>query len=137
MKMRLLMVEDNPGDVRLAREALATCSFPAELIVAPDGRQALSLLRRANGPRPDMILLDLSMPLMSGTEVLQELKGDEALRDIPVVVFSSSNAKEDVQRSYQRGANCYLRKPASLEGLRYAMSSLQSFWFGLAELPQH
>jgi two-component system, chemotaxis family, response regulator Rcp1 len=137
MKIRVLMVEDNPGDVRLARNAFALGHLSPDLTVAPDGPSALSLLRGREMPRPDLILLDLSLPCMRGTEVLSELKGDEDLRDIPVVIFSSSNASEDVCESYRRGANCYVRKPNSLEGQRHAMASLQNFWFGLAELPHH
>jgi two-component system, chemotaxis family, response regulator Rcp1 len=136
MKIRVLMVEDNPGDARLAREALACGELQPELTIADDGHQALDMLRRDGARRPDLILLDLHMPQLSGAELLSEIKSDENLKRIPVVVFSSSDAQEDVRDSYYRGANCYVRKPSTFDGFRNTLRSLQGFWFGLAQLPQ-
>ena len=137
-KVNLLLVEDNLGDVGLVREALVTCGASAELRVARDGLDALTLLQKpANGFFPDLILLDLNLPRMDGRELLARLKADAALRRIPVVVFTSSNAPQDVSRAYELQANCYLVKPPDLAGLEQLFGLLDAFWLRTVRLPGH
>jgi two-component system, chemotaxis family, response regulator Rcp1 len=135
----ILLVEDNPGDVRLTREALREGKVQSELQVARDGVEALDLLSRrgpyANAPRPDLILLDLNLPRKDGRELLAELKADETLRRIPVVVLSTSRAEEDIRRSYDLHANCYITKPVDLDRFIEVVKSIDAFWLGVAELP--
>lgn len=137
--MKLLLVEDNLGDVGLIREALASCESRAEMSVARDGIEALRLLNRENGEgesvRPDLILLDLNLPRMDGRELLARLKSDPELRKIPVVVFTSSNAPQDVARAYALHANCYLVKPPDLAGIERVMSLINEFWMKTVRLP--
>jgi len=136
----ILLVEDNPGDVNLVREALAESPLRARLQVARDGAEALALLRReapyAEAARPDLILLDLNLPRKSGHEVLQEIRRDPALRRIPVVVLSSSPAQSDIARSYEIGANCYIVKPFTLDRFLSTVRAIGDFWCGMAELPK-
>jgi two-component system, chemotaxis family, response regulator Rcp1 len=135
----ILMVEDNPADVRLVREALRESKVPNELHVTADGVQAMQYLRRqgaySGANRPGLILLDLNMPRMDGREVLREIKADPTLRRIPVVVMSSSSADEDVLRSYDQHANSYVRKPIGFTEFRQVMHTIESFWLATAELP--
>lgn len=134
--MKLLLVEDNPGDVGLIREALSSCAARVEVRVARDGIDALSQLDdKAVGSRPDLILLDLSLPRMDGRELLGRLKSDPGLRNIPVVVFTSSNAPQDVARAYALHANCYLVKPPDLAGLERVVSLINEFWIKTVRLP--
>lgn len=137
--MQILLVEDNPGDVRLTREALREGRVPMQVAVAADGVEALAYLRR-EGPygaaeRPDMILLDLNLPRKDGREVLAEIKADDDLRRIPVVVMSSSDAEEDVTRSYELHANCYVRKPGDYDAYLRAVRSIEEFWLQTVRLP--
>jgi chemotaxis family two-component system response regulator Rcp1 len=136
--MQILLVEDNPGDVRLTREALSESGRTPKLAVAPDGVEALAYLRRegayADAVRPDVILLDLNLPRKDGREVLAEIKGDRDLRRIPVVVLSSSEADEDIARSYDLHANCYVRKPTDYEAYLAAVRSIEEFWLRTARL---
>jgi chemotaxis family two-component system response regulator Rcp1 len=115
----ILLVEDNPGDVRLMREALATNGMSGTLHVVEDGEQALSYLKGRepfkNAPRPDIIFLDLNLPRRDGREVLAEIKANEALRRIPVIVLTTSESDSDIQRAYELYANCYVKKPADLD----------------------
>ncbi len=140
--IHLLMVEDNPGDVDLAREALAEAqSFCLEnLHVATDGEEAMRYVRRsgeyANAPRPDLILLDLNLPRKDGREVLAELKADPDLRSIPVVVLTSSDAQDDVARSYLLHANCYVKKPGELDLFLDIVRGIEQFWLSVAQLPE-
>jgi chemotaxis family two-component system response regulator Rcp1 len=137
--IKILLVEDNPGDVRLTIEALREGKVHNELTVAGDGEQALALLRRqgehADAPRPDVILLDLNLPRKDGREVLAEIKSDEDLRRIPVVILTTSKAEEDILRSYALHANCYVTKPVNLEQFITVVKSIEDFWFSIVRLP--
>ena len=134
----ILLVEDNPGDVRLTREALKDGPVPCQLHVARNGVEALAFLRREDGfadaPQPDLILLDLNLPRKGGLQVLAEIKADERLRRIAVVVLSTSEFEEDVARSYDLGANCYVVKPASLDPFIHAIHAMQAYWLQVVRL---
>lgn len=135
----ILLVEDNPGDVDLTKAALRHDKVLNRVTVAADGEEALAILRQqgeyAQARRPDIVLLDLSLPKKSGLEVLTEIKGDAALRQIPVVIMTSSKAEEDVLRSYDRHANCYVNKPVDFAEFRNVVRSIEDFWFTLVKLP--
>ena len=137
--VEVLLVEDNPGDVRLTREALKEGKIRNNLHVARDGVEALAFLRREGGhadaPRPDVILLDLNLPRKSGREVLSEVKQDPALRQIPVVILTSSQAEEDICRAYDLHANCYISKPVDLDQFIRVVKSIEDFWFTVVKLP--
>ena len=137
--IEVLLVEDNPGDVRLTREALRDGKVHNNLSVAPDGVEALAFLRRegkyADAPRPDVILLDLNLPKKDGREVLEEVKSDPALQSIPVVVLTSSEAERDIARAYALHANCYITKPVDLDQFITVVQSIESFWFSVVKLP--
>lgn len=137
--VEILLVEDNPGDERLTREALKEGKVFSNLHWVMDGVEALQFLRRqarfAGVPRPDIILLDLNLPKKDGREVLQEIKSDPALKQIPVVVLTTSKAEEDVVRSYNLHANCYVTKPVDLENFITAVQSIDRFWLTVATLP--
>jgi two-component system, chemotaxis family, response regulator Rcp1 len=132
-EVRILLVEDNPGDVRLVRESLRECGLPHRLTVAMDGVEALERLHGAE--RPDVILLDLNLPRKDGLEVLEEVKADPGLRSIPVVVLSSSDAQDDVAAAYALHANCYVTKPVDLDQFLEVVATIQRFWMGVAKLP--
>lgn len=136
--IEILLIEDNPGDVRLTKEALKDSKIKNNLEVVESGvhvHEALSS-RRQNGERlPDVVLLDLDLPGKSGAEILAELKGDELLRSIPVVVLTSSEAEEDIARTYDLHANCYLTKPLGLEQFVKMVRSIEDFWFSIVKLP--
>jgi CheY-like chemotaxis protein len=138
--IEVLLVEDNPGDVRLTHEALKEGRTPTRLNVVGDGEAALDFLRRrgryTQAPRPALILLDLNLPRRSGREVLAEIKADEQLRSIPVVVLTSSQAEQDVRAAYHLNANCYVTKPADLEEFLRVMRALEEFWLSVAQLPR-
>ena len=135
----ILLVEDNPGDVRLTIEALRESKVANNLNVARDGVEALAYLRRegayANAVRPDLILLDLNMPRKDGREVLAEIKAEPKLRTIPVVVLTTSRAEQDVLRSYELQANCYITKPVDLEQFISIVQSIENFWLTIVTLP--
>ena len=137
--VEILLVEDNPGDERLTREALKEGKVFSNLHWVKDGVEALQFLRRqarfGSVPRPDIILLDLNLPKKDGREVLQEIKSDPALKQIPVVVLTTSKAEEDVVRSYNLHANCYVTKPVDLENFITAVQSIDRFWLTVATLP--
>jgi len=137
--IEILLVEDNPGDARLTKEALQQSKVRNALHLAKDGEEALQFLRRegrfANAPTPDMILLDLNLPRRDGREVLEEIKVDPKLMHIPVVVLTSSEAEEDVLRSYRLHANCFITKPVDLEQLTRVVHGIEQFWFTLVRLP--
>ena len=137
--VEVLLVEDNPGDVRLTREALREGKVQNNLNVMPDGVEALAYLRRqgpyADAPRPDVILIDLNLPRKDGREVLEELKDDPALSNIPVVVLTSSQAEQDILRAYQLRANCYITKPVDLEQFITVVKSIEDFWLTIVALP--
>lgn len=138
--IRILLVEDNPGDVRLTREALRDAKMLNELYTAADGVEALAFLRReaphASAPRPDLILLDLNLPKVDGREVLAAIKESPELRRIPVVVLTSSDAEEDVARSYDLHANCYVRKPVELQSFLDVIQTIDDFWLSVVRLPE-
>ena len=131
--VHILLVEDNPGDVRLTMEALKESQFPSTLHVARDGVEAMDYLR--NVALPDLILLDLNLPRRSGREVLTEIKADPALRRIPVMVLSTSRSDADVQFSYDHHANCYIQKPMELDRFFDVVRSIEQFWCSVASLP--
>jgi CheY-like chemotaxis protein len=137
--MNILLVEDNPGDVLLAREALRDAEFASELHVVNDGEQAMAFLRRQDPyvevPRPDLVLLDLNLPRKDGREVLDEIKSDFTLRRIPVVVLTTSYSDEDVIQAYDHMVNAYIRKPVDLPQLVEVFRSVDQFWAGIVTLP--
>lgn len=136
---QLLIVDDNPGDVTLAREALQVCAPGCEINSVQDGVEALAFLNRrdqyANAIRPDLVILDLNLPKRGGLAVLAAMKAGPDLRRIPVIIFSTSQLGQDVARSYELGANCYVCKPGNLNEFFSAMKSIEQFWFGSATLP--
>lgn len=136
----LLLVEDNPGDVRLTQEALRETTIPVHLNVATDGVEAVDFLRRRgkfkDAPRPELILLDLNLPRKSGREVLSEIKADPALKSIPVVVMTTSTAEQDINKAYALNANCYITKPLDLDQFLGVIRSIEEFWLIRATLPR-
>lgn len=137
--VKILLVEDNPGDVRLIEEALHEGRVRASLRVVADGVEALAFLRRqgqyARAVRPDLILLDLSLPKKNGHEVLADIKNDPYLRRIPVVVLTTSEAEQDVDESYDLHANCYITKPMDLAQFITVVQTIEDFWFTIVKLP--
>jgi two-component system, chemotaxis family, response regulator Rcp1 len=137
--VEILLVEDNPGDVRLTVEALKEGKLLNHLSVVRDGIEALAFLRRegefADSARPDMILLDLNLPKKSGLEVLADVKADENLRRTPVVVLTTSQAEQDILKSYNLYANCYISKPVDLGEFMNVVKSIEEFWLTIAKLP--
>ena len=137
--VEILLVEDNPGDARLTREALNEAKIRNNLHHAMDGVEALAFLRREGkheaAPRPDIILLDLNLPRKDGREVLAELKADATLFTIPVVVLTTSEAEQDIVRSYQLHANCYITKPVDLEKFLAIVRAIEDFWLAVVKLP--
>ncbi|HXE36331.1 MAG TPA: response regulator [Verrucomicrobiae bacterium] len=140
MPIEILLVDDSPGDVRLTQEAFRDVNPSIHLNVAIDGAEAMEFLRRkgsyAHAPRPKLILLDLNLPKMDGREVLARIKDDAALSTIPTVILTTSKAKQDIARSYQLRANCYLCKPTQLEAFESLVKSINDFWLVKVELPQ-
>lgn len=136
----VLLVEDSPGDVRLTREALKEGKVRNNLSVVSDGVEAMEFLRREgkykDAPRPDIVLLDLNMPRKDGREVLAEMKSDELLKRIPVVVLTTSEAEQDILRTYDLHANCYLTKPVDLEQFISIVKSVEDFWLTIVQLPR-
>lgn len=138
-RVEILLVEDNPGDVRLTQEALKEGKVYNNLHWAKDGVEALEFLRRegkhSGAPRPDIILLDLNLPRKDGREVLSIIKADERFKQIPVVVLTTSKAEEDVLRSYDLHANCYVTKPVDLDKFIQVVHSIDRFWLAVVTLP--
>ena len=137
--VEILLVEDNPGDVRLTLETLKESKLLNHMSVAADGVEAMAFLRRegkyANAACPDLILLDLNLPKKDGREVLREIKADERLRRIPVVVLTTSNAEQDILKTYELHANCYVTKPVDLDRFIAVVKALAEFWFTIVKLP--
>lgn len=137
--IEILLVEDNPGDVRLTLEALKEAKVKNTLRVARDGVEALAVLRQegqfASACIPDLILLDLNLPKKDGREVLAEIKKDNRLRSIPVVVLTTSDAEQDILRSYDLHANCYVTKPVDLDQFIQVVESIEGFWLSIVKLP--
>jgi CheY-like chemotaxis protein len=138
--IEILLVEDNPGDVRLTREALDEAKVINNLSVVDNGVDALAFLRQeapyADAVRPDLILLDLNLPKKDGRQVLAEIKEDTRLKRIPVVILTTSQAEEDIIRSYDLHANCYVSKPVDLDQFIKVVQSIEHFWFSVVLLPE-
>jgi chemotaxis family two-component system response regulator Rcp1 len=137
--IEILLVEDNPGDVRLTIEALKEGKVANQINVAVDGIDAMAFLRRegkyANAPKPDLILLDLNLPKKNGREVLAEIKVDQHLKCIPVVILTSSQAERDIVMTYNLHANCYIKKPVDFDQFINVVKSIEDFWFNVVRLP--
>ena len=138
--IEILMVEDNPGDVRLAQEAMKEAKMSNRLTVVHDGVEAMAYLRRegrfAEAVRPDLILLDLNLPRKDGREVLAELKSDPDLKSIPVVVLTTSRAEQDVEGAYKLHANCYITKPVDFNQFMKVVQQIDNFWVNVVTLPR-
>lgn len=136
--VEIFLIEDNPGDIRLTMEALKEGKMGNNVNVAMDGIEALDFLRRkgryADAPRPDLILLDLNLPKMDGREVLAEIKADDNLRRIPVVILTTSMAEQDILRTYNLHANCYITKPVDMDQFIKVVQSIEEFWFNIVKL---
>jgi two-component system, chemotaxis family, response regulator Rcp1 len=135
----ILMVDDNPGDARLTQEALKEVHLINRFNWVSDGEEAMAYLRRegthAEAPRPDLILLDLNLPRKDGREVLAEIKADRDLKRIPVIILTTSQSQDDITGAYYLMANCYVRKPVTLDQFVQAVRSIKEFWFSIARLP--
>ena len=138
--IEILLVEDNPGDVRLTQEALKEAKVRNNLHVVEDGVEALAFLRQegqyADAPRPDLILLDLNLPKKDGREVLADIKADDELKRIPVVILTVSKAEEDILKTYNLHANCYITKPVNLDQFLAVVKSIEGFWLTVVKLPK-
>ena len=136
----MLLVDDSPADLDLTRDVLSNCKQRFRVNTVQDGVEAISFLRRegsyAAAPTPDLMVLDLNLPKKDGRTVLKELKSDPKLSKIPVIVFTTSQASSDIMRSYELGANCYLRKPGNLAEFTAVVQSMAEFWLQFASLPQ-
>lgn len=139
-KVVILLVEDNPGDIRLTREAIHEGNIVCDLRVAVDGEEALAFLRKeakyANAPTPDLVLLDLNLPKINGWEVLSEMKTDQNIKKIPVVVLTTSKAEEDILAMYSLHANCFITKPVDFDQFFTIVQSIKDFWFNIVKLPE-
>lgn len=136
----IFVVEDDPGDVVLMREGLERSGVRFMIDTVSDGGKALAYLRKKppyqEAPRPDLIFLDLNLPKKDGIEVLSEIKSDRSLISIPVIVLTTSDAESDINKAYERGANCYLTKPVGFESFRRMMAMVEEFWLNTAKLPR-
>ncbi|MGB9004801.1 MAG: response regulator [Candidatus Aminicenantales bacterium] len=137
--IEILLVEDNPGDADLTREAMENSKMYLTMHVVGDGVEAMAFLRRrgkyADAPRPDIVLLDLNLPRMNGKEVLAEIKADQDLKRIPVVILTISKDEEDILRSYDLHANCYITKPIDLSQFIKVVQAIEDFWLSIVKLP--
>lgn len=137
--LEVLLVEDNPGDVRLTREAFRSARRLANLSVVGDGVEALDFLHRRGrhqqAPRPDLVMLDLNLPRKTGAEVLHDIKADVKLKRIPVVILTTSRTTKDIIQSYELHANCYIAKPVDLDQFVAVIRAIENFWLTLVELP--
>lgn len=137
--VEILLVEDNEADVRLTKEGIREAKIHNNLNIVRDGEEAMQYLKNEpkykHVPRPDLILLDLNLPKKDGREVLQEIKKDEKLRHIPVIVFTTSQAEQDIVKSYNLHANCYVVKPLNLDQFTKVVRSIEDFWFSIVSLP--
>jgi len=138
-EIEILLVEDNPGDVRLTKEAIRECKMHNRLTVVDDGMAALAYLNGEGGdkdaPMPDLILLDLNLPKLDGREVLKVIKNEDRTKRIPVVILTTSQAEEDIIRTYDLQANCYITKPVDLDQFIKVVKSINDFWFTIVKLP--
>ncbi|MCC5606360.1 response regulator [Nostoc sp. CHAB 5834] len=139
MPIEVLLVEDNPGDAQLTRIALEDSKISIHLNVVEDGVEAMAFLRKQDkyveAAHPDIVLLDLNLPRKDGREVLAEIKGDENLRRIPVVILTTSQAEEDILKAYNLCANCYITKPVDFDQFVKIVQSIENFWFAIVKLP--
>lgn len=139
LPIKILLVEDNPGDVRLTIEALKDCKIRNTLNIVEDGEEALAYLRKegkyAGASTPDLILLDLDLPNLHGKEVLEQVKADKNLRKIPIIVLTVSQSEQDVLRVYDLQANAYVNKPIDLDQFITVVHSIENFWFTIVKLP--
>jgi chemotaxis family two-component system response regulator Rcp1 len=137
---KILLVEDNSADVRLTRESLKDCRIATELFVAKDGEDAIKFLcqegKHSSSPRPDLVLLDLNLPGKTGRDVLSFAKGRSDLKEIPVIILTSSRARLDILQTYEMHANCYISKPLDLQEFSDAVRAIELFWFSIAQLPR-
>ena len=137
--IEILLVEDNPGDVRLIKEVFKDAKIYNSMQVAYDGEVAMEILRKEgeyiNAAFPDLILLDLNLPKKDGREVLREIKGDKSLKCVPVVILTTSNAEEDLIETYKMNANCYITKPVDLDQFINVVKSIENFWLSIVKLP--
>lgn len=137
--IKILLVEDNPGDIRLTQEVFREGKVHSDLSVVTDGVEALAFLQQkgkyVNAPRPNLILLDLNLPKKNGCEVLMEIKADPDLKSIPVVILTTSNASQDILKTYNLHANCYIKKPVDLEQFFTVIRSIENFWLTIVTLP--
>lgn len=137
--IKILLVEDNPGDIRLTQEVFREGKVHSNLSVVTDGVEALAFLHQkgkyVNAPRPNLILLDLNLPKKNGCEVLMEIKADPDLKSIPVVILTTSNASQDILKTYALHANCYIKKPVDLEQFFTVIRSIENFWLTIVTLP--
>ncbi len=137
--VEILLVEDNPGDVRLTQEAFKDGKMLNKLHVVEDGMEALAFLKRegkyTDVPRPELILLDLNLPRKDGRDVLAEIKADRDLKRIPVVILTTSRSEEDILRSYDLNANCYITKPLEFDKFIEIVKSIEDFWLTIVKLP--
>jgi two-component system, chemotaxis family, response regulator Rcp1 len=138
--IKVLLVEDNPGDVRLIQETFKENRILTELNVMSDGEEAINYLKKIgkykNESNPDLILLDLNLPKLDGREILAEIKDEDNLRRIPVIVLTSSSAESDVYKSYDLNANCFISKPVDLDSFINVLKSIENFWFTIVKLPR-
>ncbi|MBN3869442.1 MAG: response regulator [Nostoc sp. JL33] len=139
MPIEVLLVEDNPGDAELTRIALEDSKISIHLNVVEDGVEAMAFLRKqekyVKAAHPDIVLLDLNLPRKDGREVLAEMKGDENLKRIPVVILTTSQAEEDILKAYNLSANCYITKPVDFDQFVKIVQSIENFWFAIVKLP--
>lgn len=137
--LQILLVEDDPGDVELTRESLSDSKLAINISVAGDGVEAMAFLRKegeySSAVTPDLILLDLNMPRKDGREVLAEIKADDSLKMIPVVILTTSSAETDIVKSYDLGANCYVTKPVGFDQFTKVVDAIEGFWFTVVKLP--
>lgn len=135
----ILLVEDDLGDIDLAKEAFDTSQFSVNLHIVRDGMSAVNYLRRqgeySNANLPDIILLDLNLPCKNGQDVLKEIKGDDALKHIPVIVLTTSDSQDEILKSYALGANCYINKPLGLDEFIQVIQAIEYYWFTIVKLP--
>jgi len=134
--IHILLVEDNPGDARLAVEALTEGKITNNISVVQDGVEAVSFLREENNQRPDLIFLDLNLPKMNGKEVLAIIKNDPKLKRIPVIILTTSDADQDISATYDLQANCYITKPVGFDQFIKVIQSVENFWLSVVKLPK-
>ncbi|AFY43491.1 response regulator [Nostoc sp. PCC 7107] len=139
MPIEVLLVEDNPGDAELTRIALQDSKISINLNIVEDGVEAMAFLRKQDSytrkPHPDIVLLDLNLPRKDGREVLAEMKSDDHLKRIPVVVLTTSQSEEDILKAYNLAANCYITKPVDFDQFVKIVQSIENFWFAIVKLP--